>query len=379
VSEDGIRRLRAGAKVDSALVTAGTILANRFPEDSLMVALTLWAGFSNRLLGENFCDCVIDGGGKLDFKAFFARADSQFTEALRMATALPSGTAAQTNTRNALINASRAGRAQVRMYMAYYNYNGVTWAQATADANVVPSTFVWAMPFYDQDQNQYNAIYWSRGNGPYRAHTQWATYYENYYRTTRDPRVPWDTTTALPAGTPATGDAAVQKFAGYPNVTSGNRVPFWPEKKFNARNAPTNLASGYEMRLIEAEAALVNNDTTSALAIMNTRRAALTPAQATLTSTTNGAPGGVAGVWTQLKRERMLELWLEARRLGDLRRWGTTGTPGFGQGITFDGVWVTGEATPRETMADGNGSGGPRSLCIPIGLNETQTNPNLIP
>lgn len=369
IAEDGIRRIREGAKGDSALVTAGVILKNRFPEDSLLTVLTLWAGYANRLLGENFCDCVINGGSKLDFKAFFARADSAFTEALRMATALPSGTATQAATRTALMNASRAGRASVRMYMAYYNYNGVTWAQATADANAVPSAFVWSMPFYDQDQNQYNAVYWARGNGPYRAHTQWATYYENYYRATRDPRVPWDTTTALPAGTPATGDAAVQKFAGYPGVTSSNRVPFWPERKFNSRTAATNLSSGWEMRLIEAEAALVNNDTTTALAIINARRAALAPVQGAV-----NAGGTIGGGWTQLKRERMLELWLEARRLGDLRRWRTSGTPGYNQGTTFDGVWVTGEVNPRETMT----SPTVRNVCIPIGLNETQTNPNLL-
>ena len=32
--------------------------------------------------------------------------------------------------------------------------------------------------------------------------------------------------------------------------------------------------------------------------------------------------------WTVFKRERGIELWLEGRRMGDLRRWQATNTPG---------------------------------------------------
>jgi hypothetical protein len=184
---------------------------------------------------------------------------------------------------------------------------------------VTSNSFRWVMPYSDQDQNQYNYLYHARANGPYRAHTQWATYYEDYYRTTRDPRVPWDTTALR-------GDAAVDKFAGYPGV-SNNRVHFWPEAKHNARTSAVALSTGWEMRLIEAEAALVAGDTTTALARINARRTGLTPAQPAV-----NAGGSIAGAWTQLKRERMLELWLEARRLGDLRRWSVTDRRGDAAG-----------------------------------------------
>lgn len=336
VAEDDIRRFKERA----------------VPEDSLYAALELWAGYANRLLGENFCDAVIDGGAKEPVTSFFSRAEAHFTEALRIANAATFKTAA--NKAN-LVNAAYAGRASVRADLATWtNNDATTWANAVADGNAVTSnTFAWSMPFYDQDVNQTNAVYWSVADNPYRAHTEWATYYEDYYRTTKDARVQWDSTSKL-------GDAAVQKFQGYPNVVN-SRVPFYPEGKYRARGAAIHLSSGWEMRLIEAEAALVNNDPATAVAKMNLRRANLSLPALTV-STLDQA-------WTDLKRERMMELWLEARRLGDLRRWSVSSAPGQ----ALDGVWVTGETSPRETMTSPTA----RDLCWPIGLAELQTNPNL--
>ncbi len=344
VAEDAIRRFKERS----------------VPEDSLYAQLELWAGYSSRLLGENFCDAVIDGGPKEPITIFFTRAEGHFTEALRIATALPQVTAAQQTRRTAHMNAAYAGRASVRADLATWtSNNAATWASALSDANAVTSnTYVWQMPFYDKDVNQANAIYWAIGDNPYRAHTQWATYYENYYRTTKDARVPWDSTAKQ-------GDAAVQKFAGYPGVAN-SKVPFWPEGKYRSQASSINLSSGWEMRLIEAEYELaINNNAANAVAKMNLRRAALTPALPALTVTT------VTQAWTDLKRERMMELWLEGRRLGDLRRWSVSGAPG----VTYDGVWVTGEATPRETMT----SPVTRGICWPIDRGEIETNPNLIP
>jgi hypothetical protein len=340
IAEDAIRRFKARA----------------VPEDSLYATLELWAGYSNRLLGENFCDAVIDGGPKEPITTFFIRADSSFTEALRIATALPAGTTAQQNTRTALMRAAYAGRASVRADLATWtNNNATTWANAVADAGQVTlNTFAWQMPYYASDVNQSNSVYWSIGNNPYRAHTEWATYYEDYYRTTRDARVAWDTSALR-------GDAAVQRFSAYPNVVN-SRVPFYPEAKYKSQAAAINLSTGWETRLIEAEYALaVNNDAATAVAKMNLRRTALGLPALTVST--------VAQAWTDLKRERMMELWLEARRLGDLRRWDASGAPGQ----ALDGVWVTGESSPRETMT----SPVARALCWPISTGEMQTNPNL--
>ena len=64
----------------------------------------------------------------------------------------------------------------------------------------------------------------------------------------------------------------------------------------------------------------------------------------------------ITEAWTALKRERGIELWLEARRLGDERRWVEAGTPG-----------------DMEDMSDRV------RLCFPIGLGERRANPNVGP
>src|SRR5262245_66407959 len=75
------------------------------------------------------------------------------------------------------------------------------------------------------------------------------------------------------------------------------------------------------MRLIEAEAKLRNNDIAGAFASINAARANATASALTVPATTDEA-------WRLMKRERGIELWLEARRLGDLRRLKAANTPG---------------------------------------------------
>src|SRR5262249_38524442 len=102
----------------------------------------LYVGYSNRLLGENVCATVIDGGPLLSFKIHFARAESAFTQALALAQA-------QKNTQYQ--NAALAGRASVRIWQG-------NWDGAMADAAQVPSTFAFTAPYNIVDANQYNSI-----------------------------------------------------------------------------------------------------------------------------------------------------------------------------------------------------------------------------
>jgi len=342
VAEAAIRRFRR--------VMPDTLFAK-----SILVAQAyLYAGYANRLLGENFCQSVIpienpDGSLAPGFLGshtlYFLRADTAFTNAIAVATASGKADTATTS----LIRAARAGRASVRADLA--TYGQASWSDAVTDAALVPDTTTFRVPYSSQNTDQYNYLYWARAATPYRAHTQWGTFFEDYYRTTRDPRVPWDST-AL------TGDAAVGKFGG--------SVPFWPEAKYTKTTDPVRLSSGWEMRLIEAEAALVAGDTATARAKMNLHRTALALPGVTFANPTEA--------WTALKTERAIELWLEARRLGDLRRWidnSVPGTPpdGLYRANTSDVL----HATPIETMT----SPVARSLCFAVGKNERDTNPNI--
>ena len=324
-----------------------------FPKSLLVAQAYLYAGYANRLLGENFCQSVIpvESGDTLtpgylgSHTLYFLRADTAFTNALAVATASGKTDTATTN----LIRAALAGRASVRADLA--TYGQATWASATTDAGLVPDTVKFLVPYSSQNTDQYNYLYWARAATPYRAHTEWGTFYEGYYRTTKDPRVKWDSTGLK-------GDAAVARFGGL--------VPFWPEAKYSATTAPVRMSSGYEMRLIEAEAALVAGDTATARAKMNLRRTALALPGVTFTNPTEA--------WTALETERGIELWLEARRLGDLRRWIVNGVPGNPpDGLYRANTTDVLHTTPVETMTTPVA----RSLCFAVGKNERETNSNV--
>lgn len=309
-AEDGARRIRTALGAD----------AEKSP---LLAQILVWGGYANRLLGESFCETALDGGALQPVNVHFTRADSLFSDAIRVATA-----ANQPN----LVTAARAGRASVRMYLG-------NWTGAVADAQTVPTAFRYQMPYYNTEIALYNEVYESSA-GTFRAHTVWNTFYEKYYTDTKDPRTPWSRSATQP-----TGDAAVLNLG---------RVPWYFQQKYTSRSSPINLASGREMRLIEAEAKLRDGDWASALATINTLRTSIGMAPWTATNATEA--------WTRLKRERGIELWLEARRLGDLRRWKESSTPG-----ALDVLETPGTASNLTSQ----------SLCYPIPLIERQTNPNL--
>ena len=278
----------------------------------------VWTGFANRHLGENFCDGVINGGAKQAYTVYLERAEAAFTEAITVA-----GAAANAN----LVSAATAGRASVRLLR-----NNLPGAAADA-ATVTNNAFVYRMPYYTNDLDQQNRIHWASANQPYRAHTVWNTYYEAYRKASRDPRVPFDS-----SATQLVGDAAVGNLG---------RVRWYFQTKHGLSTAPINLVSGWEMRLIEAEAKLAGGDRAGALTLLNARRTVLSIPLLTAAAD--------ADAWLALKRERGIELWLEGRRLGDLRRWAALTRPGT--------------LGPLEDMTG-------RDLCFVTPLSEKETNPN---
>ena len=108
IAEDALDRFQSG-DVDA--------------DPELVARAMIWAGFANKLLGENFCEIVINGGEGQPPSAALQRAEAHFTAAI---------TAAQTAEQTA---AAYAGRAQTRVELG-------NWDGAIADAGMVPDDFV---------------------------------------------------------------------------------------------------------------------------------------------------------------------------------------------------------------------------------------------
>lgn len=303
VNGDWARMQRARWVAENGLVRMKTVLGTAFETNPNTPRAYLYAGFANRFLGENVCETVIDGGPKVPHTEHFVRAESLFTRALALA-----------GTNAALANAARAGRAQVRVNLG-------KWDDAVADAALVPASF------------RHNAVFsvnTTRENMDLAVQTinrREVTVFGTAWVSSPDPRARYDT---------------VRTSSGGFQTGQDGRTRFFRQAKYLTIGDPVPLAKGTEMLLIRAEAALRANDVTAAVGFINQgRTAAALPALAITTA---------ADAWTALIRERGAVLWLEGRRLYDLRRWLAEG---------------------RNTQLQG------RSGCIPISLEEIGANPNL--
>lgn len=295
LAEDGVRRMRAS-------------LGAEFDKSALGAQALVHAGFANRLLGENMCDAVFDGGPIEPRIRYFERAETAFTDAIAVATSAENPL---------LVNAALAGRASVRAWLG-------DWSGAVADAERVPSAFVHRTLYSNTEIEMYNRIFAANATTA-RAHSVVGTFFDSYYVATGDKRTSWSTDPAFPKGSAD--------------------VLWYFQTKFTSRGAAVNLASGREMRLLRAEAALRGGDWQGALSTLNALR--------TESAVSTVAANGISETWTLLGRERGIEMWLEGRRLGDLYRFKRDGVPG-----NFE------DMTGRDT-------------CFPIGVSELDANPNI--
>jgi hypothetical protein len=315
IAEDAIRRFKA--------LPSGKVAANVFAE------AYLWAGFANRTLGENMCDAVFDGGGKEPNAKYFERAEAAFTEAIARGT-------------GDFRTAAYAGRASVRLYQK--NPTG-----AVADAQQVPAAFVFRVGADPTHEDTRNTLAYANLNTPYRAYSGIQTWFIGYFNQTGDPRVTFTFDARYPNG--------VQNLPGY------GLVAWWPTNKYPANNSPYRLASGREMALVRAEAALASGDVAGAMTLINGIRTAVV-------STRTSRPldpwtaANITEAWMFLKRERGIELFLEARRLGDVRRWEQNNTPGVLDWPNYEAL----SSLFRDNKP---------SRCFPIPESELNTNPNL--
>jgi hypothetical protein len=259
VAEAGVARIEAvlgGAAADEPLVTEAYI----------------WAGFANRVLGENMCVSVFDGGPAGDHTDHFTRAEGHFTQAISLA---------QGQGEAELLQTAYAGRAQVRLALE-------DWTGARDDARQVSDDHLFEAVFGLGDDREYNWLYnQSHTRDYFSAYNTLAWTLDN-----SDPRMP---------------------ITDMERVGVDGLTPMFRQDKILSHGDNIALAQGDEMRLIEAEVALrADNDIAAAMQLINDVRTAA--GVATKTATT------MAEAMAVLREERDIIFWMEGRRLWELRR-----------------------------------------------------------
>jgi hypothetical protein len=188
----------------------------------LMAQMRAYAGYAYLLLAEGMCEMTIDRGPKMTGAQVLAIAEERFTDAITRATAL-------NNT--ALLNMARVGRARARLDLKKL-------PDAAADANLVPSGFVYNVEFTEGgDARRENRIYNLTIRNDFLSV---ADAYKNL------------TVTGVSG---AVADTRVRvRDAGRNGADGITRM--WQQQKFiaNAGGTPLPLASWAEAQLIYAEA-----------------------------------------------------------------------------------------------------------------------------
>lgn len=296
LAEDGIRRLR-------------TVLGDEFGERKALGARALFfAGITNRILGENFARVVFDGGEAQPREAAFERAIPFFEKAIQRA---------QDAGVSRLETAARGGLAQVYMNLG-------DWDQATEYAAQVPTDFVLNAVYSSNSAREENEV-WDETHDLSEISAFGALALE--VANDEVLRAPFDEDPRAPFTFCAFEEAS----GNCPDNGSDGSTPHVRQEKYPTAGAGIPLVKGTDMRLIEAEAALVQGtpDLSIFTAKINEVRAlfdGLDPIEPPSSvgsldypSTPNGPRDDDA--WSILDRERHLTLWLEARRINDLERW----------------------------------------------------------
>jgi starch-binding outer membrane protein, SusD/RagB family len=248
-------------------------------QSPLVAAAHLWAGYANRILGDNVCVAVFDGGPSGPNAEYYTRAMDHFMTARTMAEDIgPSA--------DSLRLAAMAGMAQSQLILGEY-------AAAAVLASQIPDDFLWVANRSDNTAREQNRI-WEATFLSTQA-TVHGTLSDSL-GPNGDPRTPW----------------VDMNMTG----SSGAR-PFYRQLKHDTRGSDIALAKGAEMRLIEAEAALRAGDVDEAVGFINDVRLSV-PVMPVDTTTATEA-------WLALDRERHFVLWLEGRRLKDNQRLSESG------------------------------------------------------
>jgi hypothetical protein len=269
-----------------AAAVATTELVDEFGGSSgVMSEMQAVVGYTYTLFAETFCSGVPFSkapadGGELEFgeplttEAMFQTAGTWFDQAIA------SGGGSD------LASLARVGKARALL--------GLGDISGAANAvSGVPTDFIYNIEHSANSRRQENGVYiMSTVRRQYSVAEGKGGNGINF-RSAADPRVPWDGGTSL---------------------GQDDRTLYFNQLKYPSSSAPVPLASGIEARLIEAEAAVANNDAAGVASIHDALRATIGLAPVDLTGMSQ------ADLRAYHFRERALWLYSTGHRQGDLRR-----------------------------------------------------------
>jgi hypothetical protein len=363
----------------------------------------LWAGLANRVLGENMCTAVRDGGPAEPKLSHFEWAIPHFDNAVQMARAN-----GWTDNEFAALGA----RAAAKLWLG-------DAAGARADAMQVPFDFKFTTRFPGADNS--STLFATVMAPAFQSGSYWGTPMHTHFLTTGDSRAAWGYDNGSLPPYPAGRNVAVRGQTHPARQTWVALVPlYYPLKGYAPRQlidelrffAPDvnaqreiqhNIVTGREMALVIAETYLMEGDFQTAMTWINKVRTStpvyaanlaeemdltLHPSEASDAARVgmpvyfNGTPGDFSAggmmapvtansleeAWEALKFERYLEMSLESRRFGDRWRWRENNTPGALHPLEF---------LPEQTASVFGVPTDPLNLCFPLSNGEKEANPNI--
>ncbi len=338
------------------------------------------SGIAERFLGEMFCELVYsyghDGGPLLEGDASkfdgsrtvprdsaFRRSLFAFRQALAVAEAAVAAGAETPEDDpifdpQSLVYKAHAGIAQAAANLG-------DWDLAVQHAAQVPDDFV---AYEHQDElvesnSMYDTFYENDDL------TLWNTPVVNQFD--GDPRAPWTACGEFidgPRTTPGSREEIENLNCGSPSGeyrAESNTIPMYRSDKYPSPNDDVALVKGAEMRLIRAEAALLDNNLAEFKTQIDAARAVYGLDPITLPASAGGLefPNAEDDAWSILDRERLLTLHLEGRRLWDLGRW--------------DHPFLTEKHVLTTRLLEDYGPDLPRMSCYPVADIECGANPDL--
>ncbi|HEX2076533.1 MAG TPA: hypothetical protein VHG08_02455 [Longimicrobium sp.] len=340
---------RARAMADSSATRYRTLRGDSASFDLRLARILAYGGMTYVLMAENLCEAPVNLSRPYTPRELLDTfALPRFAEAIQVATAARAAGAAavpvQTRTVNgadSLISLARVGAARANL-----NLYGMTGSQAYRQAaiqhaSLVPSAFLF-YAYYSDAADELNNFVWSRLTLSIQASVS-NTPFENLRGI--EPRIPIPTTQETAVGNvrvyvPNSPTAYTSYSAAQPGAEFG-------------RGAWIRVASGLEARYIRAEA---EGPTTENIDFIESRR---------LIGPTGTVPTTAANYYANLRDQRRRDFYLDAHRLGDLRRYRTQ----YGDIEDFNefqqGSYL---GSPTINYAD--------NYCFPVNLAETVANPN---